>query len=157
MKRKRSSHRDSGLAVLRAIAVFKRSKAVLLLATAYGVLRLREPTVIAGLYNWAASLPSGLEQEWVQRGLVFISGLSPARIKALGFVSLAYAAVFTTEGVGLWLGKRWAEWLTVILTSSLIPLEIWEFLRRPGSGRAMVVVANAVIVWYLVRQLRRKS
>lgn len=154
---KRQKHRDPGLAILRAIGVFKLSKAALLLATAYGVLRLQEPAVIAGLYNWAAALPSGLEQEGVQRGLAFISGLSPARIKALGFVSVAYAAVFTTEGVGLWLGRRWAEWLTVILTSSLIPLEIWEFFRRPGSGRAMVIVANAVIVWYLARQLRRKT
>jgi len=144
------------LGVLRAIAAFKISKVLLLLAAAYGVLRLREPTVIAGLYTWAASLPSGMEQEWVRRALVFVSGLSPARINALGFVTLAYAAVFTTEGVGLWMGKRWAEWLTTILTSSLIPLEIWEMVHRPGLGKAVVIAVNVFIVWYLVRQLRQR-
>lgn len=144
------------MGVLRAIAAFKISKVLLLLAAAYGVLRLREPTVIAGLYTWAASLPSGMEQEWVRRALVFVSGLSPARINALGFVTLAYAAVFTTEGVGLWMGKRWAEWLTTILTSSLIPLEIWEMVHRPGLGKAVVIAVNVFIVWYLVRQLRQR-
>ena len=147
---------DPRLGVLRAIAAFKISKVLLLLAAAYGVLRLREPTVIAGLYTWAASLPSGMEQEWVRRALVFVSGLSPARINALGFVTLAYAAVFTTEGVGLWMGKRWAEWLTTILTSSLIPLEIWEMAHRPGLGKAVVIAVNVFIVWYLVRQLRQR-
>lgn len=144
-------------AVLRAIAVFKITKVVLLLATAYGVLRLREPTVIARLYGWAASMPSGLEQEWVRRGLSFISGLSPGRINALGFVTLAYAAVFTTEGIGLWMGKRWAEWLTAIVTGSLIPLEIWEMAHRPGIGKAGVIAVNVAIVWYLVRQLQQTS
>ncbi|MBS0611648.1 MAG: DUF2127 domain-containing protein [Proteobacteria bacterium] len=147
---------DPRLGVLRAIAAFKISKVLLLLAAAYGVLRLREPTVIAGLYTWAASLPSGMEQEWVRRALVFVSGLSPARINALGFVTLAYAAVFTTEGVGLWMGKRWAEWLTTILTSSLIPVEIWEMAHRPGLGKAVVIAVNVFIVWYLVRQLRQR-
>lgn len=143
--------------ILRAIAAFKITKVLLLLATAYGVLRLREPTVIAKLYVWAASMPSGLEQEWVRRGLSFISGLSPGRINALGFVTLAYAAIFTTEGIGLWLGKRWAEWLTAVVTGSLIPLEIWEMAHRPGLGKAAVIAINVAIVWYLVRQLRRTA
>lgn len=143
--------------VLRAIAVFKLTKVVLALATAYGVLRLRDASVIARLYSWAASMPSGLEQDWVRRALVFISGLSPGRINALGFVTLAYAAIFTAEGIGLWMGKRWAEWLTVIVTSSLIPLEIWEMAHRPGVGKALVVVGNVAIVWYLVRQIRTEA
>lgn len=160
-KRRRSSGAQHGadhksrFGVLRAIAVYKIGKVVLLLATAYGFLRLREPTVIARLYSWAASLPSGLEQDWVRKGLVFFSGLSPGRINALGFVTLAYALVFTTEGIGLWMGKRWAEWLTAIVTGSLIPLEIWEMAQRPGPGKAAVIVVNVAIVWYLVRQLRK--
>ncbi len=141
--------------VLRAIALFKLTKVLLALATAYGVLRLRDASVIARLYSWAASMPSGLEQDWVRRALVFVSGLSPGRINALGFVTLAYAAVFTAEGIGLWMGKRWAEWLTVIVTSSLIPLEIWEMAHRPGMGTALVVACNLAIVWYLIRQLRQ--
>jgi uncharacterized membrane protein (DUF2068 family) len=150
----RSESGKARFGVLRAIALYKIGKVLLLVATAYGVLRLREPTVIARLYDWAASIPSGLEHDWVQRGLVFVSGLSPGRINALGFVTLAYAVVFTIEGIGLWLGKRWAEWLTAIVTGSLIPLEIWEMAYRPGLGKAAVIVVNAAIVWYLLYRLR---
>ena len=143
--------------VLRLIALFKLSKVLLLLATAYGVLRLRDASVIARLYGWAASLPSGLEQDLVRKGLVIVSGMSPGRINALGFVTLAYAAIFTTEGIGLWMRKRWAEWLTVIVTSSLIPLEIFETIHRPGIGKVLVLVGNAAIVWYLAAQLRKQN
>ena len=39
---------------------------------------------------------------------------------------MLYAGLFLTEGICLWLEKRWAEWLTVIIISSLIPLEIYD-------------------------------
>jgi len=149
--------RKARFGVLRLIALFKLSKVMLLLATAYGVLRLRDASVIARLYSWAASMPSGLEQDLVRKALVIISGMSPGRINALGFVTLAYAAIFTTEGIGLWMRKRWAEWLTVIVTSSLIPLEIFETAHRPGIGKVLVLAGNVAIVWYLVAQLRKQS
>ena len=69
-------------------------------------------------------------------------------------MTLAYAAVFATEGIGLWMRKRWAEWLTIIITGSLIPLEIWELSMRPTFGKASVFVVNVAIVWYLIVQLR---
>jgi hypothetical protein len=40
------------------------------------------------------------------------------------------------EGVGLWLRKRWAEWLTVIATSLLVPFEIYELIHRPSPLKA---------------------
>ena len=149
--------RTARFGVLRLIALFKLSKVMLLLATAYGVLRLRDASVIARLYSWAAGLPSGLEQDLVRKGLVIVSGMSPGRINALGFVTLAYAAIFTTEGIGLWMRQRWAEWLTVIVTSSLIPLEIFESAHRPGIGKVLVLAGNVAIVWYLVAQLRKQN
>ena len=84
----------SRLGILRVIALYKLGKVLLLLATAYGVLRMRDASLIARIYSWAATLPSGLEQDLVVRGLAFFSGLSPRRIQALGFVTLAYAALF---------------------------------------------------------------
>ena len=69
---------------------------------------------------------------------------------ALRIVTLAYAAVFAIEGIGLWMQKPWAEWLTVIITASLIPLEVWELVHRPSFGIAAVLVANSAIVAYLV-------
>lgn len=140
--------------VLRTIAVFKLAKVLLMLAATYGALRLRDVSFVAKIYSWATALPSGLEQDLVLRILVWFSGLNPSRIHALGFVTLAYAALFTVEGVGLWMRRRWAEWLTTVITGSLIPLEFWELFHRPNIGKAAVLIINLAIVAYLVWQLR---
>jgi len=139
---------------LRLIAVYKIAKVVLLLAAAYGVHRMHDASFIARLYSWASTLHYGMEQDLVKRALALFSGLSPSRVDALGLLTLAYAAVFTVEGVGLWMRKRWAEWMTTLVTASLIPLEIYENLFHPSIGKLVVLVANVAIVWYLIVQLR---
>lgn len=77
------------------------------------------------------------------------------RIHELAWGAFAYAALFTTEGVGLLLRKRWAEWLTIIATTSFIPFEIIEVVRKPTALRIAIVIANAAIVVYLI--WRRRS
>jgi uncharacterized membrane protein (DUF2068 family) len=140
--------------LLRLIAVYKLGKVLLMLAAAYGVLRMRDASFLTRVYSWASTLPYGLEQDWVKKGLAWFSGLKPSRIDALGWVTLAYAALFAIEGVGLWLRKRWAEWLTTVITGSLIPLELYELIVRPSWGKATVLILNLAIVWYLIIQLR---
>jgi len=101
-----------------------------------------------------ATLPSGLERNVVSYVLAWFSGLSAARVEALGIVTLVYASIFAVEGVGLWMRRVWAEWLTIVVTGSLIPLELWELAHRPKLGKAVVLVANVAIVWYLIIQVR---
>jgi uncharacterized membrane protein (DUF2068 family) len=139
---------------LRLIAVYKLGKVLLMLGAAYGVLRMRDASFLAHVYSWASTLPYGMEQDLVKQGLAWFSGLNPSRIDALGWVTLAYAAIFAIEGVGLWLRKVWAEWLTTLVTGSLIPLEVYELVVRPSLGKATVLVLNLAIVWYLIVQLR---
>ena len=143
--------------VLRTIALYKLVKVLLLLALAYGEVRLSDASLTAKLVTWASARPFGLEHKVVTQLLEWFSGLSASRVHALRMVTLAYAAVFATEGIGLWMQKRWAEWLTVIITASLIPLEVWEFVHRPNFGKAAVVIANTAIVVYLFWHVRGKG
>ena len=143
--------------VLRTIAVYKLAKVLLLLALAYGEARLSDASLTARLLTWASARPFGLEHKVVTQLLEWFSGLSDSRVQALRMVTLAYAAVFATEGIGLWMQKHWAEWLTVIVTASLIPLEIWELLEKPNFGKAAVLVANTAIVAYLVWHVRSRG
>ena len=58
---------------------------------------------------------------------------SVAVLDATAFAgAFAYAIVFSVEGIGLLLGSRWAEWLTVVSTGLLIPFEIYEVFHKPG-------------------------
>jgi uncharacterized membrane protein (DUF2068 family) len=135
--------------VLRTIAVYKLLKVALLLLVAYGELRLHDASLSAKLLSWVAARPSGLEHDVVKRVLQWLSGLSESRMQALRFVTLAYAAVFAIEGIGLWMRRRWAEWLTTIITASLIPFEVWELIHNPNIGAAAVLAGNIAIVGYL--------
>jgi uncharacterized membrane protein (DUF2068 family) len=143
--------------MLRTIALYKLLKVVILLAAAYGEVRLHDGSLAAKLLLWSQARPTGMEHDIVTRVLEWFSGLSEANVHRLRFVTLTYAAVFAVEGVGLWMQKRWAEWLTCVITASLIPLEVWEFVERPNLGKAAVVVANVAIVVYLVWHVRRKG
>jgi uncharacterized membrane protein (DUF2068 family) len=143
--------------ILRTIALYKLVKVLLLLALAYGEVRLSDASLIAKLVTWASARPLGLEHKVVTWLLEWFSGLSASRVHALRMVTLAYAAVFAIEGIGLWMRKRWAEWLTTIITASLIPLELWELFDRPNVGKAAVLIANVAIVIILVRHVRSKG
>jgi uncharacterized membrane protein (DUF2068 family) len=143
--------------VLRTIALYKIVKVALLLAVAYGELRLRDASLVAKLLSWAAAKPYGLEHRMVSWFVELFSGLSASRVTALRLVTLAYAAIFAIEGIGLWMEKRWAEWLTVVVTASLIPLEIWEMFHRPTIGKLAILLGNAAIVAYLVWHVRTKN
>ena len=138
--------------VLRTIALYKLVKVLLLLAVAYGELRLRDASLAAKLLSWAQA-----QHRIVTQLLQWFSGLSVSRINALRMVTLAYAAVFAVEGIGLWMQKRWAEWLTTIITASLIPLEAWEIFYRPTIGKVLILLANVAVVGYLVWHVRTKN
>jgi len=142
------------LGLLRTIAVYKITKVVLLLAAAYGWLRLRDATVVHRIYSWTSTLPSGLEHDLALRALVWFGGLSATRVQALGVVTLVYAGIFSVEGIGLWMGRRWAEWLTIVITGSLVPLELYEIWHRLSASKVVVLSVNLAIVWYLIFVLR---
>src|ERR1700722_9360442 len=145
------------LGMLRIIALYKLLKVLLLLLAAYGELRLHDAALSAKLATWAQGRPLGLEHAVVTRALTLFSGLSETQIHVMRIATFAYAAVFAIEGVGLWMQKRWAEWLTTIITASLIPLEAWEIFFRPTIGKILILLANAAVVGYLVWHVRSKN
>jgi uncharacterized membrane protein (DUF2068 family) len=83
-----------------------------------------------------------------------LSVLDDRRLKELSVGTFIYAAIFLAEGVGLALKKRWAEYFTIITTSSLLPIEIYELVRRVSAVRILVLLINVAIVVYLVFELR---
>jgi uncharacterized membrane protein (DUF2068 family) len=70
--------------------------------------------------------------------------------------SFLYAGLFLTEGIGLWLLKRWAEWFTIILTSTLIPVEVHEIYLHADAMKVLVLTLNIALVGYLIHLVRSK-
>jgi uncharacterized membrane protein (DUF2068 family) len=71
--------------------------------------------------------------------------------------ALGYGVLELVEGVGLFLRRRWAEWLTVVATSLLVPLEVYELAKKPSMLKAGGLVVNVLVVLYLLRVVRRKK
>jgi len=152
-RRRQGRHHDG---VMVTIALFRLIKAVLLILLGIAALELLDVRTTAALRSWVAALPYATEHEVVRRALAKITTASPTRKELAAVVAFAYGALFATEGVGLWLEKTWAEYLTIIATTSFIPFEIYEVTKRVAVLRVAVLLANAAIVVYLIWRVRRQ-
>jgi uncharacterized membrane protein (DUF2068 family) len=65
----------------------------------------------------------------------------------------AYAAVGMTEGIGLYLEKAWGEYLTLLITVSFLPWEIFEVIRKATLMRSGLLVVNILVFFYLLKVL----
>jgi uncharacterized membrane protein (DUF2068 family) len=82
--------------------------------------------------------------------------LRAGTVVVTGVGAIGYGILEIVEGTGLWLEQLWAEYLTVIATSLLIPFEVYEVVRAPSLVKAGGIVVNLAIVGYLVWNLRRR-
>ena len=80
--------------------------------------------------------------------------LRTGTLHAVGIALLVYAALEGTEAVGLWHGKRWAEYLTFISTAILLPFEIYEIANHPTALKVIGFVINVAVVVYLLLRKR---
>jgi uncharacterized membrane protein (DUF2068 family) len=148
---------------LKLIALFKIFKGCLLLVLGFSLLFLNSrPIWLDQISDWtddqlllhhtkAIHYLLNKLQEIVTGG---------GALRATGFLALFYCAVLLTEGIGVYMEKRWAEFLMIFATGALIPLEIrhvWHRLifHRPIFAPILLLLANCFIVWFLYLVLRR--
>lgn len=140
--------------LLRLIAVFKFLKAAALIALSVGAFRLINKDVGQEFEHWVRMLRLDPGNHFVELGLEKAALVTPDMIRKIGLGGLLYAGLFLAEGTGLWLGKRWGEWLTVVITSTLVPVEIYEIYRHPSWVKVVVLFLNVGIVGYLIYRIR---
>jgi uncharacterized membrane protein (DUF2068 family) len=141
---------------IRLIALFKLLKAIILIAVGLGALHLIHKDVASVADHWVKVFGLDPGNHHVASALEKVGALTPNKIKSLGIVSFIYAGLFLTEGIGLWMLKRWAEWFSVIITSSLLPVEIYEIHRHPSPLKIGALVLNVAVVIYLLYRIRRE-
>jgi uncharacterized membrane protein (DUF2068 family) len=140
--------------VVRLIALFKLLKGILLIAVGVAALKLLHTDIASLVEGWAAMLGVDQNSRFVGRALLAAAALTPNRVRDLIVGSFLYGALFLTEGIGLWLLKRWAMWFTSIMTGSFLPVEIYELARHPSVGKTVLLALNLALVGYLIRRIR---
>lgn len=136
------------------LAIVKFLKGFLLLIVAVKLLTLLNKDVDQWFADFVASHRIDPENKIVHSIIEKLAGVENKQLVMFSVGSFLYSALQLTEGIGLWLQKRWAEFLTVIATSLLIPLEIYEIYEKFTWLRILALLVNLFIVWYLATRLK---
>jgi uncharacterized membrane protein (DUF2068 family) len=106
---------------------------------------------------WVDALRIDPHSHYLHRFLEKIANVDPKKLREFSVGTIIYSALFLCEGVGLAIRQRWAEYLTIVSTASLMPIELFEIYRHVSPVRVGILLVNIAIVIYLVRELRRKK
>ena len=77
--------------------------------------------------------------------------LNGKELRRIGAVAFSYAALSLAEGTGLYLEKAWGEFLTLAITASFLPWEVFEIMHRLTWVRVGLLTANILVFFYLLR------
>lgn len=144
-------------AFIKVIIAERILKAVVLTALGIGL-------IVAGHNGWLdywadyaenqlnLNVGRGIIMQLLLKALVYIGGFS--HITLLAVSAIIYATLEATEGIGLAMRRRWAEYLTVIATGILIPYEAYEVVMRPTLFKAGALLLNLAVVGYLAYRKR---
>jgi uncharacterized membrane protein (DUF2068 family) len=145
--------------VLRAIAVDRAlhfvtlsllAVAVFLIASHQAQLRERFYRLLADVQGGVAGGPLQTSHKGVIGKLDELFSLDRGTLHLVGLALAVYAVLEGAEAVGLWLQRRWAEYLTFVATTLLLPLEVYELTARVSWFKVVALAVNLAIVVYLL-------
>jgi len=136
---------------LMLIAFFKFIQATLFVGIGIGALHLIHVDIDDFLTQVFTVLRFNPESNFVNLVLEKASILDDRMLRRISAAVFAYAALGLIEGIGLYLEKAWAEYFTLLLTASFLPFETIHLLHRATWPRACLLVANALVLLYLLK------
>ncbi len=137
------------------IGALKLGKGLLLFIFATGIIAFIHRDFQAIVWNWIETFHFDPDNRYIAGLLDKLGLVDDRKLKELCGLTFFYSAIFLTEGIGLMLRKRWAEFLTVIATASFIPLEVFEAIKHFGPIKLTLLAFNVGIVMFLVWLLRK--
>ncbi|MGB2590154.1 MAG: DUF2127 domain-containing protein [Candidatus Acidiferrum sp.] len=137
------------------VAAFKLIKGVALLAVAIGALRLLHKDVAEIADHWVNAFRVDPHNRYILWLLAKLPMVDDRKLKELSIGTFIYSGIFLTEGTGLALRKRWAEYFTIITTASFLPIEVYEIFRRLTWAKGVALVVNIAVLIYLIWEIRK--
>ena len=147
-------HHDRGLIL---IAAFKFAQALLFVAIGVGAHRLLHRDIADQVTLLADHLRFNPESRFVNFILERVSGINDPLLRRIGLAAFCYAAIGAAEGIGLYLEKAWGEYLTLAITASFLPWELFEIVRRLTWIRAGLLAINISVFLYLLQLVVNKQ
>jgi uncharacterized membrane protein (DUF2068 family) len=138
-----------------ALAVYKLTMGLLLCAVAFELVHLLEEDLADAVHRWVLRLHADPHNPLVVAIMGRAGGIEPSSLEEYAVISGLFGNIHLIEGIGLWLRRRWAEYLCVAGTAALIPLEVYELVAQPHVTQMMMLAVNVAVVGYLAHRLRR--
>jgi len=142
---------------LRAVALMEAVKGLIVFGAGFGLLALVHRDVRRIAESLVTRLHIDPDQHYAGIFLDAASRATDARLWALAALALLYTALRWAEAYGLWLGRRWAEWLGAGSGAIYVPVEVYELLHKPSAIKAATLAFNVAVVAYLLWTLRRSA
>ncbi|MGA9062240.1 MAG: DUF2127 domain-containing protein [Terracidiphilus sp.] len=133
------------------IAIYKLFHALLFFAIGLGAHRLLHKDIADQIELLARHLRFSPESRLIEFVLEKASLINDPVLRRIGFFAYSYAAVSLAEGIGLYLEKAWGEFLTLAITASFLPWEIFEIHRHVTWIRVGLLTINILVFFYLLQ------
>jgi uncharacterized membrane protein (DUF2068 family) len=140
-----------------AIGALKLLKASLFVLIGIGAVKLLHKDLVDLFSRGLTDLNFDPESRFVNMVLDKVALLNDHRLRLISTAIFCYAVLDVVEGAGLLLQKAWAEYLTIIITASFLPWELFEVVRHVTWIKLVLLIGNAAIVAYLVFDVRRRD
>ena len=127
------------------------------MAIGVGALRLLHKDIYDVVWRMIADFKMNPESRIVNFLFEKAELLNDPLLRRIGVGAFCYAAVGVLEAIGLYLEKTWGEFLTLIITASFLPFEIHELMHKLTWVRAGLLVANILVLFYLIWMLGERA
>ena len=146
--------RDSGLFL---IGLVKLCKAVFFLGVSLGALHFVHHDLVSAVERIMRELHFDPEGNVVDLITEKVAQITHHKLRLISMGTSLYAALCTTEAYGLLTRKVWAEYVTLWLSVSFVPWELYELARHPSLWHLSILLTNILVVAYLLWMIRRKK
>jgi uncharacterized membrane protein (DUF2068 family) len=133
------------------IAFYKGLQALLFIAIGVGALHMLHRDIADDLALLADHLNFNPESRFVDFVLDKASLINDPLLKRIGAAAFSYAGLSMAEGIGLYLEKMWGEYLTLAITISFLPWEIFEIFHKITWFRSSLLAINILVLFYLAK------
>ncbi len=162
------------------IAIFELFKAVLFVIAAVSIFHMVNRNTQVELLKLLHAFRVSGDRVFIKDLLLRANVITDPAKRILSGILLLYAVLHATEGIGLLLRKRWAEYFTVIMTALPLPFELYWLIHHTTHSKVasltpvdqhipglfsqhiivlkiVVLLSNVAIVWFLIHHLRRSQ
>jgi uncharacterized membrane protein (DUF2068 family) len=138
------------------IASLKIVKGVALAGVSLGIFRVAHRNLDDLATQLILFLKISPENHYARLLLEKAGLVQPGSMFRAGIVTSIYSSILLLEGLGLWFGALWAEYLVILSTGLFVPEEILSCIRDFSWGKFGLFAVNAVILGYFVQLVVRR-